>query len=354
MKKLIINLMLALTFVSCEEQPMEIIYHDFGKSKGVFITCEGNFMYGNASLSFYDKEKKQVYNQIFYSRNNAPLGDVAQSLFCDGKTLFIVVNNSGKIYGIDPETAAFRNVITGMTSPRYIHWVNPRKAYVSDLYARKIWIINPETFNLSGNINTSDGKLNSGKHTTEQFVQLGNRIFVSCWSYDEYLLVINPDTDLITDSLKVPVQPRGLVADRHGKIWALSDGGLEGTKIGFENPALTRIDPETMTIEQIYRFDRKNGIPSNLVINSTKDTLLYIYNGIWRMPVKSIKLPDKSFINANGRLFFSMVVDPELGEIYAADAIDYAQNALVYRYSASGAAIDSFSVGINPGGYWFN
>ncbi len=47
-----------------------------------------------------------------------------------------------------------------------------------------------------------------------------------------------------------------------------------------------------------------------------------------------------------------MTVDPENGEIYVSDAIDYTQNGVVNRYSADGAALlDTFTVGVNPGGF---
>ena len=47
---------------------------------GLFITNEGNFQYGNATLSYYDPETKTVENEVFYRANAMKLGDVAQSM----------------------------------------------------------------------------------------------------------------------------------------------------------------------------------------------------------------------------------------------------------------------------------
>lgn len=39
-----------------------------------FSMNEGNFQYGNATLSYYDPETKKVENEIFYRANAMKLG----------------------------------------------------------------------------------------------------------------------------------------------------------------------------------------------------------------------------------------------------------------------------------------
>ncbi len=346
MRKILYIFFIISLFSGCTDEPVETVFFSLDTSSGVFITCEGNFMYGNASLSFYNSEMKTVQNQLFYARNNAPLGDVAQSMTSFQEKLFIVVNNSGKIYAINPETIEFKGVLSGLTSPRFIHIVSSKKAYVSDLCAHHITIFNPETLQITGKIDLGEN------HSSEQMVQIGKYVFVTSWSYDKYLLVIDSEKDEMVDKIELPLQPRNLIVDKNSKIWVLSDGGFEGSAIGNEAPALTRIDPLTLTVERIFRFESESK-PHDLEINSSGDTLFFINRGVCKMAVNSIVLPDSSFIKGEDKLFYSLGIDPVNNEIYASDAIDYTQNAVIYRFSESGNVIDSFKVGINPSDFLF-
>ena len=85
-------------------------------SEGLFITNEGNFQYGNASLSYYNPETKEVENEVFYRANAMKLGDVAQSMVIRNGIGWVVVNNSHVVFAIDINTFKEVGRITNLIS----------------------------------------------------------------------------------------------------------------------------------------------------------------------------------------------------------------------------------------------
>ncbi|WP_153638192.1 YncE family protein [Prolixibacter sp. NT017] len=312
---------------------------------GVFIVNEGNFMSGNATLSFYDKATAQTTNNLFYSTNGLPLGDVGQSMSILDSLGYIAINNSGKIYVINTETGKYSGKITGLTSPRYIHFVSKQKAYVTDLYASAITIFNPITFQITGNIPTP------GHASTEQMVQIGRTLYVTCWSADHTLLKIDTENDSVTGEIKVGTQPKSMVKDKNNQLWVLCDGSLGGTTSGGQ-AELQQVNPETGQIEKSFALNSDN-IASDLTINAARDTLCFINNDVWQMPITASQLPAAPVLKNPGTIYYSLGVDPDNSDIYVSDAIDYLQRGLVYRLTAKGVPVDTLKTGIIPGFFCF-
>ena len=308
------------------------------RGRGLFITCEGNFMWDNASLSYYDPESRRLENTVFLRANGMKLGDVAQSMTLhDGKG-YVVVNNSGVIYVIDPDTFRITGLIEEVVSPRQILFVDEQTAYISDLYDPRITVVDPRTNRIRSRIDMN------GHRSTEQMVLSGDRVLVNCWSYDNKILAIDTRTERLVDSLTVGWQPNSLVLDRHGKLWTATDGR------SGEAPALWRIDAATLEVERRFELPADRP-PSRLTLDTANDRLYFIARDVWRMSTQDESLPAEPFLPYAGTLYYGLGIDPDTGEVYVADAIDYQQQGVIYRFTPDGEQVDSFYVGITPGAF---
>lgn len=316
--------------------------------KGLFILCEGNFQYGNASLSFYEPSVNLAENNLFYRANGMKLGDVAQSMTIHDSQGWIVVNNSHIIFAINTDNLKETGRIEGFTSPRYIHFVNDEKAFVSQLWDNRIFVINPKKFEITGFIEVPGMQMGSG--STEQMVSYGKYVFCSCWSYQNKIIKIDTESDMVVGELQVGIQPMSMVLDRNNKLWVITDGGYEGSPYGYESPALTCIDAERFKIEKRLEFKMGEN-PRELNLNNERDCLYWINGDIWKMEVNSDGFPQYPVIKNKATKFYALTVSPENGDLYVADAIDYMQPGIVYRYSQDSDYISEFYVGVNPGAF---
>lgn len=318
------------------------------EGRGLYIVNEGNFQYGNASLSYYNPDTRKVENEVFFRANAMKLGDVAQSITVRNGIGWVVVNNSHAIFAIDLATGKEVGRITNLTSPRYIHFLSDDKAYVTQLWDNRIFIVNPRQRAITGYIECPAMTMETG--STEQMVQQGEYVYVNCWSYQNRILKIDTSTDTVVAELEVGIQPTSLKLDCHGKLWTITDGGYEDSPYGHEAPALYCIDTESFTIERTFRF-KLGDAPSEVMLNGAGDMLYWINDDIWAMSVDATHLPTRPFLRYNDTIYYGLSVDPASGDVYIADAIDYQQQGKIYRYSAEGELLDEFYVGIIPGAF---
>lgn len=338
-KSILLWLIIVLLFSCKTEEDKKIIPLSNESGVDVIILNEGNFGSGNASIDWYNSSNNKLYDHVFKSNNqNRPIGDVVQSMQIIGDKGYIVVNNSQKIEVVNLSDFKSIGSIQGLTSPRYILPINESKAYVSDLYANAISVINLKDRVVEKTIPTNGW--------TEQMVRIEDSAYV-CDLTNNQLLVLNLQTDSIIKRTQLIRQPGSMVKDKNNNLWVLCNGGFDEMI-----PRLYQINTSGEII-QVVNFDNINQYPSNLLINEEKDHLFYFNDGIFRMSITDQSLPSQPFIEKKGRLFYGMGFHPSSSELYVADAIDYQQRGKVYRFDLEGNEIATFQAGIIPTGFIF-
>ncbi len=324
---------------------------------GYFIVNEGLYGGANTSLSYYDRAKDSVINNVFYAANRLPLGDQTQSMSVFDSLGFILVQNSAKIEVIrrkDFTSVATITAAEGIVSPRYFLGINKDKAYVSDWGADgktgTVKVLDLNTYKITKDIPVGEG--------ANKLMMVDDQVYVANqggYGHDSTVMVINPQTDAVVDTIVVGDNPASLIIDANGNVWVAGDGKTtynsdysvdeSASTPGFIAKVIDR------KVEIKLNMQKISSGPGNIAISNDGSTLYFTYaDELYKMNVSDQTMPAMPFINKS---FYGLGIDPATGDILAGEAPNYSDNGTFYRYDATGNLIKSYPVGIAPNGFAF-
>lgn len=351
MKKTFLFCMIAISivFVGCKKEK-DAGPEIFRVGKGVFILNEGTFTYANASLSFYDLDRNEVENDIFFRVNDIPIGDVGQSLTKIGDDLYIVVNNSNYIYKVDASTIQYKAKITGFSSPRYMLPINDSIIYVSDIESTGLYVLN---------LNTLTSSFIETGNATEVMVRVGDEVFVA--NYAKYYVGASDHTVQVVDcvnnqyvtEIEVGHWPNEMVVDKNNHIWVLCSGGFPS-----EDPSLICIDPATRSIIKRFDFVPNVDSPDGMSIDGAGENIYFLngpYNSmsVYKLNINDEQLPTAPFIASEDRQFYNVKIHPQNGDVFVTEA-KTTSNGNLWRYKSDGTLVGTFGLGMFPSYMLFN
>lgn len=347
--------LLLLTFVvacNSDDDTQLIIDDEPTFTNGVLVLNEGNFMSGNASVS-YISNTGEIQNNIFSKVNNRALGDVALSMEFYENLAFIVVNNSNTIEVVDRFSFESIATIAGeFDNPRYIKAHNG-VGYVSnwgdgnDANDDFIAIVDLNTFQVTSKVPVTQGP--------ERLEIYNNKLYIAQrgdYAYGNSISVMDLNSNSIVDSIEVNDVPNGMQID-NGYLFVMSSGKESWT--GNEtSAALHKIDLQNHQIVDEVEFPTTVH-PMYLQIENGK--IYYtIGSDVYTTDVNNIQYNNSPLISTEQdgiEIFYGFNVVN--GWIYVCDAVDYVSNGKLFVYSSTGNLDSEHPIdGKIPSGVYFN
>ncbi|MBL4654851.1 MAG: hypothetical protein JKY33_03400, partial [Bacteroidia bacterium] len=312
----------------------------------------GAFLGNNGSISYYNTDSSQLTNSLFETANSRTLGDVVQSIAIGGDKAFIVVSNSKKVEVVDLKTFESAGVITGVNYPRYFHVTSSSKGYIANgSYAGKLYAVDIASVTITDSINVGNGP--------EKMVSTSTHLYVANtggWTTDSTVTVVDLNTDQVTTTIYVGDAPKDLVLDADNNAWVLCSGktvyDTSWTIIAETKTKLVKINTSTDTVETTIEIGVEGDHASQLSISADGQTLYYINNGIYALPITATTEATSVLISETN--YIGLDIDPETDNIYVTKIPSYTVNGWIFRYKSDGSMIDSLEVGIAPNNCTFN
>jgi hypothetical protein len=340
MKNITLYIGIVFFLCNCKKEIGPQNVQEYAKGTGSLIVLnEGNFGFGNASVSIYNLDTKEVFNNQFKAVNGFGIGDVLQSVNRYQDRFYFVVNNSGKVV-ITDTNLVYQSQITGFNSPRYIEFANG-KGFVTDLKQKAIYVVDLVSNQITHQIQTQGW--------TEQIILHQNKLIVLdrgdylTNSSPNFIYIINPITLQKEDSIQTGINPNSMVLDKNDKLWILTSG-----ETGIESSKITQYDINTLSSIKTFIFSSSSDTPSRLVINKKKDKLYFLNGSVYEQSVSNVILGPALIFQKSMENFYGLYICMYTNEIYITNAKNYSQTGEVIRMDSLGTVIDNITTGINP------
>ncbi len=338
-------LILSLCLFSCDDDDSK----PKGKyESGVIVVSEGGFGDANGTVTHYNPVSGEVEQNIFRNAAGSFAGDVAQSITFHGDKGYLVLNGGNTVEVVDGNSFERLSTISNaaLDKPRYVEIIND-KAYISvwgpyeeggySLIDSYVLVVDLSNNTVVEKIETDEG--------TDKLLYTGNYLFASNNNFggSSTVAVINPSNNTLVDQLQLASGPAGLVSDANGKVWVICTGVY-----GATSGQLFRINPSNLNIEETIEIDLK--VNGDLAVTPDKGSLIYNSGkDIYKISITATAAPTEPIFEASEVVTnYALNVDPGTGDIWIADALNYATEGKVYIYNASGALQSSFTTGISP------
>lgn len=345
---------LGASLAACSED--EELFDDSGSqvtlpAHRAFILNEGTQGANNATLSFYAPDKDADFiKDIFYTQNQAKLGDTGQTMIEYNNDLYAII--SGSRYLIRMNTAGVEKqryeIPASEGDPRYLAaengyiYMTQYGGQVTKLDANTLQVV--ATFkggaNLEG-IAECDGKLYVANSYTKNDAG---------YQYHTDLFVINEATMQKETTLTVDINPNQ-VLEEDGMIFLISWGNyadkgysaqMIDPKDDYKSTSLGVATNMTVGDDMVYFVNSETDY-SNWPHTSTTNTF-FSYD------VKTATVNSSSFLkNAPAELatssVYMMSVDDENGDIYIGVTFYSNSDGTMYRFDRNGNFIEKFDCG---------
>ncbi|MFY0643270.1 MAG: hypothetical protein JXR19_02270 [Bacteroidia bacterium] len=300
----------------------------------VLIANEGNFGWGEGTLSLYNSASKELTTEVFKDKNSNALGNVFQSIFATEDGYLLVINNSQKIIHTN-KSFELIGEITGFTSPRFIAQANDSIHYVTDLFANKLWVFNLNSHSIESTIDIQGW--------SENLIKVGDKVWVGNMASNKiYSIDINSHS--LSDSIEVGYAQQSMKIANDNILYVLCQEKAP------EKPFIARVNLVTKVVVDSLAINAS--YPTHLNYSESNDMLYYLDGDIYQINAKSNATPSV-LIDLNMTSPYAFKLNTMSGEFYVSDAKDWASQSQVLRYSNTGTELDNFSPGIITTDFFF-